>query len=341
MRTSLLLGTLLAVTAIAPGAAALSQSKHRSLSVAACRAQKLPDTFCTSVGTAAYNVDHFEWSSLDAHAQPEAGESLCVAANKTLTRVSSLSAELRDIASGQSVYDPALAVALGRALHTLQDNCAHRGITNAQHAWHSLSDSCTDSESSPDVQPDALTCAKEQSELALQAFAKAIHVPEPPAPPFGQESTPEPQYLPARGDVCEFLKSATAWDGVDRRWKNARMIPALRDAFAAGLVGGPQPADPCAEGPSSLDDGSGEPTDVTHPTEWCTSVQLYCAGKGDDASTAPPWESAERGPAPATPDAGGCTFTAGATPPSGIGVSLAALLALARRRPRTGPRRRP
>lgn len=328
---ALVLGCLLPVEG-----RALSQGKHRDLSVSACWAQKLPAEFCNELGAAAYNVDHYEWSDLSAHAQPEAGEPKCQAANKAVARVRSLAQEMRAIAKAQTDYDPALAVALGRALHTIQDNCAHAGMPNPEHAWFSLSDTCADTELSPDVKPEALACAEAQTEQALALFAAEIQVPAPPPPPEPGQARVPPQYWPKRGDVCDFLKSASSWDGVDRRWNNAPVVAALADQLHATLVvDAAAPAlDVCAGGQAVL-----EPTtpaadvDVSQPTEWCTALDVYCAGKVDSADDAPPWEAKGASGGSERSSEGSCNLGASerSGPIAGIAVAVALLAALRRR----------
>lgn len=288
-------------------AGALPQSKHRSLTLDACWKLKLPDAFCETAAAAAYNVDHYEWSDLSAHAQPDTGESKCTAANKAVARVGTLASELRGLAK-QTEYDPALAVALGRVLHTLQDNCAHHGIPNPAHAWLSLSDTCEGTDSSPDVQPEALSCAKAETAAALELFASQAQVPTPPPNPDGPGAPQQqdPMFFPPRGDVCAFLKSAGSWDGVDRRWNGALMVSALRSQYQASLLGDAPLADVCQAGESALEPSAPGPiTNVSQPIEWCGALELYCLGKGDGANDAPPWEASTE-PAASESSSGGC-----------------------------------
>ena len=334
---------LVAAFALAPStASALAQGKHRSLSVDACWKQKLPSAFCDAVGAAAYNVDAYEWDTLAAHGQPENGQSKCQAANATVERIRTLAQDMRAIAGASTDYNPELAVALGRALHTIQDNCAHRGMPNPEHAWFSMSDSCSDTELSPDVQPEAIACAEQETAAAFTAFVAAIQVPEPPPPPEpNNNQNPNPQLWPHRGDVCDFLKSATTWDGQDRRWNNQLVVPALRDQLYQSLVVDPgAPAnDVCANGEAALEPLSPVPNlDTSQPIEWCTKIQLYCAGKADSSDAAPPWEPKPEATSPTPSEQGsGCSLPArrGTNPVSLLGIALAALAAAARRRVRS------
>lgn len=323
-----------AVSLVPTPALALSQGKHRDLSTSACWKQKLPSEFCAEVGAAAYNVDHYEWSDLSAHAQPEAGETRCQAANKALGRVRALAQEVRAISDAGGDYDPALAVALGRVLHTLQDNCAHSGMPNEQHAWFSVSDTCTDTKSSPDVQPEAVACAEQETALAFETFAKQVKVPTPP-PPQEPGSTSQPAQLwPKRGGVCDFLKSGASWDGVDRRWNNSLVVGALRDQLGSSLGSDPSaPAvDVCAGDEGALEPAAPAPVvDTSAPVEWCNLLKLYCAGKTDGADEAPPWEAVA--PAPSSADGAGCGLArdVGTDRAGWLGLALAAFLGRASR----------
>ncbi|HEV7554807.1 MAG TPA: hypothetical protein VGO00_05080, partial [Kofleriaceae bacterium] len=163
MRKILVLASLVAT----PGSAlALEQSDHQAISEDACTAAGLPEDFCERVGTEAYNVDHYEWSHPEAHAQIGVGAlgTACTAANAALDRVRVLGADIQTslfTLYGSPSNDLAthIATQLGRALHTIQDDCAHKGMPNDQHAWASLLDTCTGSKTSPDLAPEALSCA--------------------------------------------------------------------------------------------------------------------------------------------------------------------------------------
>ncbi len=329
-------------------ALALSQSKHRALSDDACRGVGLPMDFCDEVGAASYNVDRYEWELLAAHAQPEEGQSHCDAALAVTGRVASLGKELRALlaapgATKDRASIEAIAKALGRTLHTLQDNCAHSGVSNTQHAWFSLSDSCLDTTLSPDIQPEALKCAKEQSVLALDAFVvayKAAALKPSSFKMYKEDNEPLGMYFPPRGGVCEFLKGADTWDGVDRRWNNELVVPALGGQFSANLTVDPEtPAtDLCAGNPDAIALQAAPPVEVAQKTEWCNSIKLYCAGKSDGVDESPPWEE----PSPSADPVGangesdaGCTVR-GDAGPSAWAALLGALGAagLLRRRKR-------
>jgi len=286
----------LAVMLCARSANALPQSKHRDLSEKACYDAHLPSDFCKNVGAASWMVDHNEWDTLAAHAQPEAGQTRCQGASSTLLRVHDLGAETGSLiatwpAGGGT---EALSTSLGRVLHTLQDNCAHSGIPNPHHAWLSLSDTCEGTSISPDIQPEALSCAAQESALAIHAFVEALTARGLSPATLGGLGDPGPTFFPPRDGACDFMKSAKSWDGVDQRWDNGLVRPALRDELVRTLVlqSTTPPSDLCAAGPDAIDAKPVAPaTDVTTPPMWCGAVSLYCLGKGDGADEAPPWES--------------------------------------------------
>ena len=147
----------------------LKTKDHSAITGAACRAHGLGESFCSRVQAEAFNVDHDEWTTLAAHSQPEAGQSQCEAALAVQTRLHSLGGEMHQIMS-EGIPDGAsvdkLAKALGRSLHTIQDNCAHHGMSNPQHAWYSIRDWCISSGEDPDSAPEALQCAREETDSA-------------------------------------------------------------------------------------------------------------------------------------------------------------------------------
>jgi hypothetical protein len=301
-------------TLTASRAQALEQSKHRDISENACKAAGLSANFCGRVGDAAYNVDWAEWDTLAAHAQPEAGQSLCDAAGAAAARLSSLGGEISAALELPASAERAntLADAMGRALHTLQDNCAHEGVSNVQHAWYSLSDSCDGTKLSPDVQPQATQCANLETELVMDEFANALYY----AGVTNSELTQADEvstHWPPRGGVCEFLKGADDWDGVDVRWDDSLVTPALRESFLSGIYGTATTPDFCAV--SGLEIPNPKPTaNTSGGADWCVKLNLYCIGKGDAPDEAPPWVAAAD-PAPATntsSDSGGsCALVAG------------------------------
>lgn len=305
----------LATLSLPATAFGLAQSKHKSLSYQACRSAGLPMDFCDEVGAAAYNVDRHEWDDLAAHAQPEVGQSHCEAALAVTGRVHTLAGELRTLLTApgatqtrESIED--IAKAFGRTLHTLQDNCAHSGVPNAQHAWLSLSDSCLDTESSPDVQPAAVECATAQTTLAVNAFVSAYEGASLKPSSFKMYKEDNEQialFWPPRGGVCDFLKSADTWNGQDYRWNNDIVVPALETQFYTNLVVDPAApaADLCAGNPDAIVTAAAPAVDVSQKIEWCTSIKLYCAGKADGTEASPPWDPEAPSTPPTTAQGGG------------------------------------
>ncbi len=332
---------------VASYAFGLAQSKHKSLSYSGCRAVDLPMDFCDEVAAAAYNVDRYEWDDLAAHAQPEAGQAHCDAALAVTGRVRTLAMELRTLLedpkatnSRQSIED--IAKALGRTLHTVQDNCAHSGVPNVQHAWLSLSDTCLDTESSPDIQPAAVECAKKQTAVTLEAFVTAyegVSLKTSSFKMYKEDNEQISMYWPPRGGVCDFLKSADTWDGTDRRWNNDLVVPAIEYQFYSNLNVDPATpaADVCAGDPNAIDAPEAAPVDVSKKIEWCTSIKLYCAGKSDGADALPPWETEAPAPTP-TPSGGagessGCNINGSQSSwPAAFFAALGLCIGLRRRR---------
>jgi MYXO-CTERM domain-containing protein len=340
-----LLGSLL----LPSTASALAQTQHKSISITACTAAGLPADFCDEVGAAAYNVDLYEWDLLAAHAQPEEGQSQCDAAYAVTSRVQSLAKELRTLLQTPGVTISAeslrsIALAFGRTLHTLQDNCAHSGMPNIEHAWFSLSDACLNTQSSPDLQPEATQCAEQETKVAFEAFVAAYQQASlfPGDFLMYKESTDlAPNFWPPRGGVCDFLKGAGSWDGQDRRWNNAVVVPALESQLYTSLVVDPgaPPLDLCATNPDAIALEPAPPVDVSQKMGWCTSIQLYCSGKADGLDSKPPWETGAATTTPASSGAseGGCTVQPATPAGSWPTALLAALgLALGRSRRRVG-----
>src|SRR5262245_9017202 len=83
MRTAVV---IIVMTVGSTSAWALDQSAHQAISHDACIAAGLPQDFCERVGTEAYNVDSYEWSKPEAHAQIADGDIACTWANAALDR---------------------------------------------------------------------------------------------------------------------------------------------------------------------------------------------------------------------------------------------------------------
>ncbi len=323
---------------VAAPALALDQAKHRSISENSCRSAGLDPDFCERLGKAAYNVDSYEWTNLAAHSQPEAGQSLCDAVNAAADREASLGGEIHAALQMPASQDraEALADAMGRALHTIQDNCAHKGVANPQHAWFSLMDSCDGTKLSPDVQPDSVSCANSETESVMYEFAKALYnagVSNNELSSVGGTST----HWPTRGGACEFLDGSKDWDGHDVRWNNAVVSPGLRDAFVLSLSGNAPYQDFCQLPASELAHQNPQaPVDTSAGPDWCLKLNVFCIGKADAPDEAPPWIDPATAQPPATSssdDSGGCSMPArGPTPSNGYWLAGLAGLAIAARR---------
>jgi hypothetical protein len=212
------------------------------------------------------------------------------------------------------------AVALGRALHTLQDECAHRGINNLQHAWFSILDECEMPGASPDNRPGAAECARERTRAVMPLVAAALEqmgterleavCPKSGAGRFGDCDRVS---LPGVVGVCEFLDAHDEWDGIDRAWKPGAVATAMTAAFTAPLAGEPLPAAVCA-GDGDIAAPPAAPVDVGS-LDACFKLDLLCLGsidRGDGASGPPP------------DDMGGCGV-AGRSGPLGVIAILIAI----------------
>ncbi len=273
---------------------ALTQPDHQQIAVESCRHAGLPKPFCLSVGRAAYDTDAEAWEELSAHGQiPEGGEA-CSAAAATQGRIFQLGTSIHlQLGATQSGARGELlgrvAQGLGRALHTIEDTCAHAGMPNPQHAFWSDSDVCQGTHLSPDVQPEALGCARRETDAALIQFVDAV-IAAQLLPDELAEGDPSPwTRYPNLGEVCDFMNSVRAWDGVDRRWDNQRVLPALASAFGRGLTGEEAPPPICAQG--DITRRPEAPIDVAARGRMtCTITDAFClAGDAARNDLAPPF----------------------------------------------------
>ena len=347
MRHSVLSAIAL-VAALAGPAHALKPGDHASITYDACVATGLPRDFCTRTATEDYNTDSREWDTLAAHAQIDRDQTACAGADAATARVFHLGRDLRAAlaavhTSGGESNVSAAASALGRALHTIQDNCAHRGMPNPQHAWFSISDFCDGTTSSPDVQDDALACARTETAAAMAAAAQTIRAsgsdveswlaaascPMSASSESNNSGAPEVcrnRVLPGPVDACSFLSEAKNWDGIDRTWANPVMVAALRGAFRAGTTDAPEPSAVCGGDETVLSAAVSAPLlDVTTGPTSCIRAKVFCLGKadGDDNPFA---DDA----APVATD-GGCS-TGGGGNASMLALLLVGLALAARRR---------
>ena len=338
IQAALLLGAITSSST----ASALNQSKHFDVTVQSCTHAGLPPAFCQRVGVEVYNVDANEFNDLSAHSQIPADSTACDAANASLWRVFWLGGQLRaaTVAAG---YSPSvdqhdrIAQHLGRALHTVQDNCAHSGMPNPQHAWHSLSDVCQGTTESPDLNPAAFSCASAETDAVLSAFIDVLHDNGGDFAQLATISAEDDKHWPAYPDVCAFLGSAGEWNGQDRRWDNSVVRPALTAQLVQGLRGADssQFARVC----SGYDDGvlpaySESDRDTSGGAQSCIKIHTFCLGKADGAATAepPPYEPTPV--APATSVRGGCAVGGDAPAPSALAILGLFVGLVTRRRPR-------
>lgn len=292
--------------ALAPGAAlALRQSVHEAFTHDACVASGLPGGFCEAAARAAHNVDGAEWTDPAAHAQLAPGDAKCAAADDVLARLVSQGRAVRnaldDLVAARDKGDDAAVVAaaalaaaeLGRGLHTVQDSCAHDGMTNPQHAWHTTMDYCRDTGENPDATPWALACAQAETIAVFAALAAAL-------PSLGVTfadlelagSIPMHDW-PTRGQACEFFDSTATWDGMDTRWNGDLVIPAVRAQYIDALtVEGAATIDPCGGDPAALDRAlPPRVVDTSGGGAFCVSLELFCTGDVNEKKP-PPWETA-------------------------------------------------
>ncbi|HWE29380.1 MAG TPA: MYXO-CTERM sorting domain-containing protein [Polyangia bacterium] len=337
IQVALVLGAL----ASASTAHALNQSKHHDITVASCTHAGLPSAFCERVGVEVYNVDAHEFNDLSAHSQIPEGSTACDAANASLSRVFWLGGQVRSalIAVGNSPSSTGVdtvAQHLGRALHTVQDNCAHSGMPNPQHAWHSLSDACRGTTESPDVSPAAFVCAANETDAIFSAFIDVLHDGGADFATLAAADGDDDEHWPAYADVCAFLGSAGQWTGEDRRWDMSVVRPALSDRLVRGLYGADssQFAYVC----TGSDDGvvpaySDADRDTSGGAQSCVKIHAFCLDKADGVAAdadPPPYETASdtsAAPAPATDASvhGGCSMSGGA-PSSEAAAPLALLI---------------
>ncbi len=338
--------------ATAGSAQALKPGTHAAITQDSCAAAGLPDSFCARVATENYITDANEWDDLHAHAQIDDNETACGAADLTAERVWTLAELLRrelDLAQAQPHDDNvgAAATALGRILHTIQDNCAHHGMPNPQHAWFSLSDFCDGTQLSPDIQSDAKSCARIETDAVMRAVAAAIsrrgltvavgtHACPLPDTEQGKATVCDRRFLPGPRDACQFFATAQRWDGVDRTWENRIVTVGLRGAVIAGLEARSLPASLCGGDEAVLSPATSAPVlDVSIGAPSCAKSSLFCLGKADGGDH-PFLDEDEHGEAGHDEDSagvasGGCTTTSGtaATPL----LVIASALLLRRRRP--------
>ena len=338
------LASVVVLVGLQSNAYALKPAMHAELTQQACVGAGLPKPFCQRIATEDYNTDAREWDDLRAHAQIDDGETACIAADKTASRVWQLGSDLRaELAALKTAANEdavgRTAELVGRALHTIQDNCAHHGMPNPQHSWYSLGDFCDGTNTSPDTQDDAVACARRETTAVMAVVANAVRQAGvaralelhscPPSPEQDhanqQRAVCDDRFLPAPWDACEFLGEAKAWDGIDRQWNNDAVVPVLREEFAAGLAFEPAHTAICGDDASVLAPPVSEPVvDVSNGAPSCTRVHLMCFGSADSDDS--PFADDE------APADGGCAV--GGHGSRGFGALLIALALVGGRRRR-------
>jgi hypothetical protein len=311
--------------ALAPSAAwALKPGKHRSLAEAACRDAQLPDDFCRRMGKQVYETDFSEWNDLSAHAQRERGQDRCAAADAAIARVDRLAREVVDDVHTLA-YEPA-AVALGRMIHTIQDECAHHGMSNEEHAFYSLETTCDGVDVSPDTQPAAIACAETRTSAAMQRIATALAGTswtgvEQICRDFDNKDTCATAALPTPAMACRFLRLHKDWDGTDSTWHTTRVGDALFDAVANALDGSAVSRSLCNGDPHAIDPQMPR-ANVVDREAGCGLLDAICLGKVDEDGEPVPGASAD-----AAGD--GCAASHG-SPLAALAVLAALLLARSR-----------
>lgn len=279
------------VGASAGPASALAPAKHRAILESACAEAGLPYELCRRAGRAAYETDYREWLTLAAHAQREVGQDRCPAADAAADRLDQLGLAIVD-AANRGDYGTA-ADELGRAIHTLQDECAHHGMTNPEHAFYSMEQTCGDGDTSPDVQPAAIACATARTRDVMRTVATALATADRYAmnrvcsdyagggDGGNQDTTCAQAVLPTPVMGCHFLAEHRQWDGTDTTWDGAIVGPALVAAFTDGLSGVATSHAVCAGDDRAIDPPAPHPT-VTDRDVGCALTDVGCLGRADD-----------------------------------------------------------
>jgi hypothetical protein len=266
-------------------ASPLKTQDHYAITVQNCLQWGFSMGFCARVGSEAFNVDAQEWDNLTAHAMPYWTQSQCDAVAAVQGRLRSLGTDARAVLA-KPVWTGSdadrLASDLGRALHTIQDNCAHEGMTNPQHAWYSINGYCLSDGEDPDTAPAALQCASGETRAIFYTLAYAVrtfgHQLEGLVPDSGLGTVD-----PSRAQVCSFLAQWSDFDGYDRRWDNGVVANTFRDTMIHALTDGanvPNACDglPTVAGHSPIAVRSPRwPVSVSDPM--CFTQKVYCFGE--------------------------------------------------------------
>jgi MYXO-CTERM domain-containing protein len=176
----------------------------------------------------------------------------------------------------------------------VQDNCAHSGMGNPEHSWRSLSDLCSGTQISPDIQPAALDCARWETDAVMSAVFSVLE-------DNGAEKAAlddvehHANHMVNYGDACHFLGEAGDWDGVDRRWDNDIVRPFLRNELISAITSdGAQHGWVCDSAPDGILVSYDEDVDVSGGADSCVLIHGFCLGKADEV-TGPQTKSSSSG----------------------------------------------
>jgi hypothetical protein len=305
----------------ASAALALPQKQHREVTLTSCKG--LTSAFCEYIAAQAYNVDAFEFSDPIAHSQAGNDQSLCQAADALTVRMRELG---EIVALGLSRRDAGMVGrGLGRAIHTLQDECTHHGMKNPEHAWFTLEDTCDGTQKSPDASPLAIECAAKETEVIMAEVLSAVSAAGLTSEDMDRVDEPTLHGY-TRRDVCNnFLNEAQNWDGVDLQWDSDKVRPVMRKELLEAMRGTYLPLSPTPICETS-DIGSTSlqpPQDLSgQDPPSCLKLDLYClgnpnSGKGDgrlglsssDEEAGAIEDFQVTSQQPEVRDAGGCSVT--------------------------------
>jgi hypothetical protein len=301
-----LIPALLAATTT--NAFALDQSEHFKITRDTCLAGGAPEAFCEQVATATHNVDNEEFFDMAAHGQMRDGQPACEGAHYSAWRVFWLGQRLRPLIQQAAIYPTHRSISgfakwLGRALHTIQDNCAHSGMPNPQHAWYSIQDFCNGTETSPDAQPEARTCAIAETRAVFDAVYSVLADNGAVKADLANVQD-DSRHLTDLHDGCHYLGDADNWDGEDRRWDNDVVRPFLRKMLVDAITKDNARFEyVCANTTESLLVDYDAPVDVSEGPDSCPIVSIFCLGKADGE------EPMVQDGVPPPPEEGGCRTT--------------------------------
>jgi uncharacterized protein (TIGR03382 family) len=311
---------------------ALDQSEHYDITYDACRAGGAPDVFCEQVATATHNVDNEEFFDMAAHGQMRDGQSACEGAHYAAWRVFWLGQRLRPLIQQAAIYPTHNSISgfakwLGRALHTIQDNCAHSGMPNPQHAWYSIHDFCSGAETSPDAQPEARTCAITETRAVFDAVYSVLADNGATKAELANVRD-DSRHRTNLHDGCHYLGDADNWDGEDRRWDNNIVRPFLRKMLVNAITKDNAKFEyVCQNTTEPLLVDYDAPVDVSDGPDGCAIISIVCLGKADGDEEA----MLEDGVPPPPDDEGGCSTTHAT---SGLAMWLGLAFVIGRRRRR-------